>query len=163
MAAGNTYEAIATQTVTGSAAASVTFSSIPSTYTDLVVVVQGLLTTGADNVCLQFNGDTGSNYSVTVLLGDGTSASSFRTSNTSNCGRDVISNIQGNVIYNINNYSNATTYKTVLGRSSATNYGARTSVSMWRNTAAINQIVLFPTAYTFNVGTVLSIYGIKAA
>jgi hypothetical protein len=158
-----TYEPIATQTVSGSAAASVTFSSIPSTYTDLVVVVAGTLTTGADNVCLQFNGDTGSNYSVTTLLGDGSTVSSFRTSNTSNCGRDAMSNVQSNVIYNINNYSNATTHKTVLGRSSATNYGARTSVSMWRNTAVINQIVLFPTGYTFSVGTVLSIYGIKAA
>ena len=162
MAAGNTYEAIATQTL-GSAAATVTFSSIPSTYTDLVIVVAGTLTTGADNVCLQFNGDTGSNYSVTTLLGDGSSASSFRTSNTSNCGRDAMSNIQSNVVYNINNYSNATTYKTVLGKSSATNYGVRASASTWRNTAAINHMVLFPTAYTFNTGTVLSIYGTKAA
>jgi len=162
MPAGNTYEAIFTETL-ASAQASVTFSSIPGTYTDLVIVVAGTLTTGGDNVCLQFNGDTGSNYSVTTLLGDGSSASSFKTSNTTNCGRDVMSNIQSNAIYNINNYSNATTYKTVLGRSNATNYGVRTSVSMWRNTATITSIVIFPTSYTFNTGTVLSIYGIKSA
>jgi hypothetical protein len=47
MPAGNTYEAIATQTL-GSAAASVTFSSIPGTYTDLVLVVAGTLTTGTE-------------------------------------------------------------------------------------------------------------------
>jgi len=158
----STYEPIATQTL-GSSAASVTFSSIPSTYTDLVIVVAGTLTPGADNVCLQFNGDTGSNYSVVTLLGDGSSASSFRTNNTSNCGRDAMSNIQSNVVYNINNYSNSTTYKTVLGRSSATDYGTRTSASMWRNTASITSIVIFPTGYSFNTGTVLSIYGIKAA
>jgi hypothetical protein len=80
MPAGNTYEAIATQTL-GSAAASVTFSSIPGTYTDLVLVVAGTLTTGTENIVMQFNGDTGSNYSVTSLLGDGSTASSFRSSN----------------------------------------------------------------------------------
>jgi hypothetical protein len=59
MAAGNTYEAIATQTL-GSAAASVTFSSIPGTYTDLVLVVaMEHVTTGTENIVMQFNGDTG--------------------------------------------------------------------------------------------------------
>jgi hypothetical protein len=158
----STYEPIATQTL-GSTASSVTFSSIPSTYTDLVVVVVGTLTTGADNVCMQFNGSTGSVYSVTNLLGDGSTAASFRASNITNCGRDVLGTTQGVVTYNINNYSNATTYKTVLGRSGPADYGARTSVSMWRDTSAINQIVFFPTAYTFNTGCVFTIYGIKAA
>jgi hypothetical protein len=64
MAAGNTYEAIATQTL-GSAAASVTFSSIPGTYTDLVIVCTPLrVTAGAEELVFQFNSDTGSNYSI---------------------------------------------------------------------------------------------------
>jgi hypothetical protein len=60
MAAGNTYVAIAEQTL-GTAAASVTFSSISGTYTDLVLVVTGTMTGGPDIRCyMQFNGDTGS-------------------------------------------------------------------------------------------------------
>ena len=157
-----TYEPIATQTL-GSAAATVTFSSIPSTYTDLVAIVTGTLTTGADNVCMQFNGVTGTSYSATAVLGDGSTASSFGAQNLTNCGRDVLGTTQGLVTYNINNYSNTTTFKTVLGRSSLANYGTRTSVSLWRDTSAINQIVFFPTAYTFNTGCVFTIYGIKAA
>jgi hypothetical protein len=158
----STYEPIATQTL-GSTAASVTFSSIPSTYTDLVVVASGTFTTGDDNLCMQFNGSTGANYSVTNIVGDGSTAGSFRTNNTTNCGRDVLGTTQGVVTYNINNYSNTTTYKTVIGRSGPASYGARASISMWRNTAAIDQIVIFSLSYTFNVGTVISIYGIKAA
>jgi hypothetical protein len=98
MAAGNTYEAIATQTL-GSAAASVTFSSIPGTYTDLVVVIAGTLTTGSDNVSFQLNGDSGANYSVTVLTGDGSTASSGRASNLTDGGRMPLDATQGVCTY----------------------------------------------------------------
>ena len=81
MAAGNTYVAIAEQTL-GSAAASVTFSSISGAYTDLVLVSVAGTTTGAPNTFLQLNGDTSTNYSITAIIGDGTSATSGRiTSN----------------------------------------------------------------------------------
>ena len=80
MAAGNTYVAIATNTL-GSAAASVTFSSIPGTYTDLVIVTQAISAT-ADNVGIRFNSDSGSNYSQTWLSGNGTSAISSRYSSS---------------------------------------------------------------------------------
>ena len=62
----NTYEPIATNTL-GSAASSVTFSSIPSTYTDLIVVMNYANSTGLADVFFRFNGDTGSNYSDTIL------------------------------------------------------------------------------------------------
>jgi hypothetical protein len=74
-----TYEPIATYTAP-SAQASYTFSSIPSTYTDLVLVAN--FGKSADTaIKYRVNGDTGSNYSVTALYGDGSSAGSFRTSN----------------------------------------------------------------------------------
>jgi hypothetical protein len=66
VAAGNTYVAIAEQTL-GTAAASVTFSSIPGTYTDLVLVLSVQDASG-NTFALQFNGDTSTNYS-TVLTG----------------------------------------------------------------------------------------------
>ena len=162
MAAGNTYVAIAEQTL-GTAAASVTFSSIPGTYTDLVLVVAGTLTTGTENIVMQFNGDTGSNYSVTSLLGDGSSASSFSSSNITSAGRCAMGTSSSSAIYSINNYSNSTTYKTVLGRGGVTSYGVDARVSLWLNTAAITSIVVFPTSYNLNTGTVVSLYGIAAA
>jgi hypothetical protein len=116
MAAGNTYVAIAEQTL-GTAAASVTFSSISGAYTDLVLVVTGTMTGGPDSVVLQFNGDTGSNYSTTILSGNGSSASSLRVS-TNNGG--LIESAQSNSIIHIMNYANSTTYKTILGRGNAT-------------------------------------------
>jgi hypothetical protein len=66
MAAGNTYVAIAEQTL-GTAAASVTFSSIPGTYTDLVLVISAQDTTN-NSFALICNSDTGTNYSRTRLL-----------------------------------------------------------------------------------------------
>ena len=76
MAAGNTYTPIATTTL-GSAASSYTFSSIPGTYTDLVLVVSGKYstgTTGTTTVQIQVGNtslDTGANYSIVYLNGSG--------------------------------------------------------------------------------------------
>ena len=158
----STYTPIATSTM-GSNTSSVTFSSISGTYTDLVLVVAGTLTTGTDNIVMQFNGDTGNNYSVTSLLGDGSSASSFRSSNIASAGRCAMGTSSSSAIYSINNYSNATTYKTVIGRGGMASYGVDARVSLWRNTAAITSIVVFPTTYQFATGCVLTLYGIKAA
>ena len=84
MAAGATYEPIATTTL-GSAANAITFSSIPSTYTDLRLVGT-FLAPDADysDINVQFNNDTGANYSYTLLLGYGTGTSSVSATNRNN-------------------------------------------------------------------------------
>ena len=173
MAAGNTYVAIAEQTL-GSNAASVTFSSIPSTYTDLVVVMS-LLANGtsnnSDGLRFQLNGDTGSNYSATWLTNSSTSPVSSRESSATKGRVGNISqttNDVGTAIVQFLNYSNTTTYKTVLGRSGNLNSNGDSNVfadvSMWRSTAAINQIVFSSSSgANFPIGTVMSIYGILAA
>ena len=167
MAAGATYEPIATTTVSGSSASDYTFSSIPGTYTDLVLVcnVQG---TGSDpRIGLQFNSDTGTNYSCTYLLGDGSSASSARASNRNQI--DNIINIPaasafGNVIYNIQNYANTTTYKTTLFRQNVASLGAGAEVALWRSTSAISTIRVWAiTSGAFNVGSTFTLYGIASA
>jgi hypothetical protein len=97
-----TYDPIAT-TILGSAAASITFSSIAATYTDLVIVVKG----GCDNGSLrmQFNSDTGSNYSELTMSGNGSTASSSKANNiTSAYLNDTTafnSSLEGNIIFNI--------------------------------------------------------------
>lgn len=169
MPAGNTYEAIATQTL-GSTTSAVTFSSIPSTYTDLVLVCNARAATNA-SMNIQFNGDTGSNYSYTVLDGDGTTASSNRQTNTSAIQLAAWSIAMGSttnpsqVIANIQNYSNATTNKTVLTRSSVVNAsnaaGVDAFIGLWRNTAAITSLTINST--TLSVGSTFSLYGIASA
>jgi hypothetical protein len=165
MAAGNTYVALAT-TTTASSAASVTFSSLGA-YTDLVIVCNGGSSTSAD-LHIQFNGDTATNYSRTVLSGNGTAASSSRQSSVAYYRADSLGYLNTSFpnfvgVVNIMNYSNTTTYKTILSRTNNAGTGVDASVGLWRNTAAITSITLFPDVGTFTNGSTFSLYGILAA
>lgn len=163
-----TYEPIATNTL-GSAAASVTFSSIPATYTDLVLVITPIVT-AATTFGMQYNGvTTGTPYSTTILYGDGTSATSARTSNENviriSYGATSRTTNSGNIIVNIMNYANTTTYKTNLSRDNIASEATGAQVSLWRSTAAINQIVISPNSggTIINTGSTFTLYGIKSA
>jgi hypothetical protein len=163
MPAGNTYEAIATTTL-GSANDTVTFSSIPSTYTDLILV-SNVIPTSSPYIFYRINSDSGSNYSRTQLIGNGTSASSGRFSNESYMYVSTTT-ISGSstFISQFQNYSNTTTNKTVLTRQSDAGGNVSAIVSLWRSTAAINNIVVTTTGYsTFAAGSTFSLYGIASA
>jgi hypothetical protein len=162
MAAGSTYTPIATNTL-GSAAATVTFSSIPGTYTDLYLVANVSNATGDDNFLLNFNGDTGSNYSVTRLYGDGTSPSSSRATNQTIAQIGGFGNTLTMIRANIMNYSNTTTYKTVLTRNDRAANFAGATVDLWRSTAAITTILISTSSYNFSAGSTFTLYGISAA
>jgi hypothetical protein len=159
-----TYEKIATTTL-GSTAASTTFSSISGSYTDLVIIINANSTT-ASSIQMQFNGDTGSNYSRTVLGGTGSAIQSFRQTNTAfiNLSNDSIltSSEKTNQIVHIQNYSNTTTHKTSLSKSNSATYGVDAVVGLWRNTSAITSVTLLVTGNTFTVGSIFTLYGIKA-
>jgi hypothetical protein len=160
----STYTPIATQTL-GSAAASVTFSSIPQGYTDLVLVVSGSGSIGND-VRLQFNSDTGSNYSYTTLSGTGSSAVSARATNETSTPLTYYGGISTtlgatNQIGYLMNYSNSTTFKSVLARANNASSGVDANVCLWRNTNAINTIRVFPPTANFQTGTTVSLYGIQ--
>jgi hypothetical protein len=161
----STYTPIATTTL-GSAAQTITFSSISGAYTDLVLVLSAYGQTGQD-AYLRFNGDTGSNYSDTILRGNGSTASSVRDTSSAGIDMGVISTTSGvftPIIFNIQNYSNSTTYKTALGRISNANSMVTALVGLWRNTAAITQIDLFERTSTgWQIGTTATLYGIAAA
>ena len=165
MPAGSTYSTIATYTLT-SKQASVTFSSIPSTYTDLVLVMMvDDNTSGYDWV--RFNGDSGNNYSRTMVSGNGTSASSGRTTNSS--GYDIGTGDTPPTfplfIMNIMNYANTTTYKTFLSRFNRVSEGVQATVGLWRNTAAITSISINTPigGADLNIGSTFTLYGIAAA
>ena len=164
-----TYEPIATYT-SGSTFSSYTFTSIPGTYTDLILVGNFGTTSGSANVALQVgNGsiDTGNNYSFTHLNGNGTTAASGRVSNTAQIYIDY-SAFAGNTInavytWHIQNYSNTTTNKTVLGRANTASQGTNATVGLWRSTSAINQIKVDPQTTTFLANSTFTLYGIKSA
>jgi len=160
-----TYEPIATYTIP-SATANYTFSSISGTYTDLVIVVTGNSTAAAD-LWMQVNGDTGSNYSTTQLSGTGSSALSQRSANRSpfnvNFNAYMSTTVAANYIIQLQNYSNATTYKTMLARCNNANQAVDATVGLWRNTAAITSVTLIANGSTFATGSTFTLYGIKAA
>ena len=166
MAAGSTYTPIATTTL-GSAQTSYTFSSIPSTYTDLRIVVTGKTNTGTNPVA-QFNGDTGNNYSLNSFGGNGTSASADRRSNQGYAWFGYFAYMDSTTvatgIMDVMNYSNTTTYKTALARFSNAGIATDTTVSLWRSTSAINSILVTTgSANTFSAGSTFTLYGIAAA
>ena len=165
MAAGITYTPIATTTLS-SAATDVTFSSISGSYTDLVLIFEGTATADLD-ICLQFNGDTGSNYSATSIRGDGSTVVSERNSNVSKgITIGIITGTRTMARAFIMNYSNATTYKSVISRVDSTNatYGLMARVGLWRNTAAITSVRFhLDSANAIASGSTFSLYGITAA
>jgi len=174
MPAGKTYEPISTQTLS-TAVATVTFSSIPQTYTDLICLVEGRDSRADfdDGVSIRFNSDTAANYSWMVLGGDGTSGTSTRLNNTTSMLGRIISasataNARSNLILHINNYSNTTTYKTLLERfneppTGGADYFMALVLALWRNTAAITTLSFFSEGGNFNTGCTFTLYGIKAA
>jgi len=152
-----TYTALANITL-GSSASSVTFSSIPATYRDLVLVVVGTATADA-TWGLRFNGDTGSNYPYVEMNGDGASTTSTTSTLTFfRIGRTT--GTQGTTIIQIMDYSATDKHKTGLSRTGPANEIVRAVASRWANTAAITSIVT--NNVTFASGTTLSLYGIAS-
>ena len=166
---GSTYTPIATTTL-GSAAATVTFSSISSSYTDIIVVVNAKASTVTNTYMQVGNGsiDSGSNYSRTGLSGNGSAASSYRGSNqtffycNNNSAPDA-SNFNYVDTIHLMNYSNTSTYKTFLNRANNAGYGVEAQVGLWRSTSAINTILLGTASGTWAVGSTFTLYGIAAA
>jgi hypothetical protein len=159
----STEVAIATQTL-GSAASSIDFTSIGSTYTDLRLVLVTQNTSGG-NLTMRFNGDTGSNYSVTTLFGTGSSALAERT--TSATSLRVMNSLSSSTnwrLAEIDIFSYAgSTFKTELTSISSDDNGSgsvRRTVGLWRSTSAITSISLFYDSGNHSVGTTATLYGI---
>ena len=163
-----TYDRIEARTL-GSASSSVTFTSIPATYTDIVAVVS-MPASGAVTTAIRFNSDTGTNYSTTLLVGSVGGADSYRESNKSyGITGGLVSGLgaNSNFILQIQNYSNTSTLKTAISRSnSVTNAEVGANVILYRSTSAISSISFIDYAggsNTYPIGTTFTLYGIKAA
>jgi hypothetical protein len=161
-----TYRPLATVTL-GSSASSVTFSSIPATYRDLILVVNGETTGGNPTVFARFNSDSGTNYPQVFMWAftsaqSGTNAGTgfFITSSTSLAGARFIGNVS------VMDYSATDKHKTVLSRSGYKNASSidfvEASASKWANTAAITTFAVFTSANNFASGSTFSLYGVIA-
>lgn len=159
----STYTPIATQTL-ASAAASITFSSISGSYTDLIIIASHKATANPNYLYITLNGDTASNYSFTNLSGNGSAAASVRsTSITAGGGGSVAATNFTVSVLNFQNYANTTTYKTMLNRNGTADVGTEVTASLWRSTAAITSILLSYYGNDFATGSSFTLYGIKAA
>jgi hypothetical protein len=168
-----TYEKIATSTLSTSAA-SITFSSISGTYTDLVLVGSAKsLQSGTDTTAIAVNGSGSAIYSRTYLEGNGSTVTSGRQSSQIRVVSDYIMGTSGTAdfgtyIWNFNNYSNTTTKKTILyrGNNTAVSGGWNTSAIVYSvdTTSAITSLVIATSSgQNLAVGSTFTLYGIKAA
>jgi hypothetical protein len=168
-----TFTQIGTAQVVGAGgAASITFTSIPATYTDLVVKLSSRAATGgAVDVLVQFNSDTtGTNYTIRQIQGNGTSVSSSggsgNQSGTSSGSTDTTSTFANSEIY-ITNYrisSNKNFSTDSVTENNATTAYQTLRSGIWNNTAAITSISLVhngganfaqhSTAYLYGVSNV---------
>jgi hypothetical protein len=168
-----TYDAIATTTL-GSAAATVEFTSISGSFTDLILVCAARSARTTDNfntITVQVNGLTTSIYSYTTLSGDGSAVQSTRESNQTSISPVRLSTSASSFtsfdasLIHFMNYSNTTTNKTVLGRGSSMGefYEVYNTACLIRTTNAITSIKLAPAlAGDFVSGSTFTLYGIKA-
>lgn len=160
---------------TPSAVGTLTFSSIPAFYRDLKVVVRGRCDAAAtfEELRLQLNGDTGSNYAhEDIILNNATSSSSGGDPVTYHLigwlpGATAPANESsaGEVV--IYNYRDTTFQKTMMSQggvrtaSGAANLFAVRSTGWWANTAAVTSVTVFLQLGNFVSGTVVSLYGLN--
>jgi hypothetical protein len=148
--------------------ASVVFSGIDQSYTDLVLVANGLITTDAQGIRIRFNGDTNGSYSNTILAGTGTASDFSRDSSitsgrlTYDAGWSTTLADLSQINVSIMNYSNSTTYKTWISRANRASNGVDNILGLWKNTSAITSVTVLPAANSFAAGSTFDLYGIKS-
>ena len=168
----STYTLISSN-VLASSAASVTFSAIPSTYTDLV-----LRGSTRDDIAgvngifkVQFNGDSGTNYSSTQLRGSGSAADTTQSSNYTFIygallnGNTTTSSTFSPFEFYIPSYTSSNYKSSSVNAAQENNTTSpvyRTaSANLWRSTSAITSITFLPNGSNFLTGSSFYLYGIK--
>ena len=163
MPLSSTMTPIATQTLTGDAG-TITFSSIPQTYTDLVLVSVFGASVGMD-IHVRFNGDNNNNYSAIRFFGNGTGGFVSRADDSGiqpRTSTNQVSTVTTILKENIMNYTNTSIFKPVVGRYDYSGQ-VETHAGLWRNTAAITSVSMVSIGQAFVTGSTFTLYGIKAA
>ena len=171
----NTYTLIASSTVGSGGVADITFSAIPSTYTDLSLIVSARSVFGPtvyEDLRLEFNGSGGTAYSTRMVYGDGSSANSASTSSNAKIFWSFFSsdaataNTFGSIQIYIPNYAGSN-YKSISSDSAAETNATATVMALasglWSDTAAITSIKMttsgavnlmqYTTAYLYGISS----------
>jgi hypothetical protein len=174
-AAAGDYESIATVTVGSGGSSSITFSSIPSTYAHLQIrgIARDSRSNAATNLYIQYNSDTGANYTAHSLYGNGSSAvAAFEGTNQTSAlaarvtGNNSASNAFGGFVIDILDYANGNKYKTSrsLAGHEDNSSGAIWFISgLWMSTSAVTSITITPVTSPILQYSHFALYGIKSA
>jgi hypothetical protein len=162
----NTYVKIATATAPLLGSASFDFTSIPATYTDLIVKFSIRELTGTSYTCgIRFNGST-TTYTRIDIRGNGAAASSGSATNIEpivNSSGATASTFGNGEIY-IPNYAGSTNKSSSVdsvSENNATTAIMRMSATLWSTTSAINQITFVPDSGNFAQYSTATLYGIS--
>jgi hypothetical protein len=158
-----TYTTVASYTF-ASAGTVYTFSSIPSTYTDLVLVMSNINSGGATGLNIRINGDTGSNYAYMRMYGSSSTINSDGDTSLSTGGASIgiIDTGVSVVTSNWQNYANTTMFKSIITQHAGPQYND-VYATLWANTTAINSIQFSQGGQNFDIGTNFTLYGILKA
>jgi hypothetical protein len=168
-----TYEPISTVTTTGTPS-TIDFTSIPQTYTDLVLVFVNTGVAGVVGVRTRFNNDSSAIYDKMLVYGQNSSVNRAQQSNQTyyNAIASGLHEFAESWI-NISGYSNTNTFTTLLSRLTGTGDASNSwstrdtrswfDTGRWRSTAAVTSINLSPESGNFAVGTIVTLFGIKKA
>ena len=172
----NSYESIATVTVGGGGSSSISFSSIPSTFTHLQIRLLARTNdtdAGLDYAKLRFNSDSGANYALHQFFGPGATVTSFGNASQNEIWVQRMANdyltagmFAGSIV-DILDYANTSKYKTTRGLGGVDGNGSGRiyfSSGLWQNTNAISSLVITPgSGTTFLQYSQFALYGIKGS
>ena len=160
----STYVPLATITLSATDS-EILFSSIPATYRDLIVVINGS-TSSNTLVWSRINGDTGTNYGYVVMTGSSSVYSSAGTFNVAYLSDGtVLSNTRIMITMQVMDYSATDKHKTALVRSDSTLSGTTAvyaSAHRWANTNAVTSVSVNTNTGSWNIGSTFSLYGIAS-
>jgi hypothetical protein len=169
----NSYESIQTVTVGGGGSASISFTSIPSTYKHLEIraIARTVRATDGDAIYVRFNNDSGSNYSEHRLEGNGSTASATGSASSSSITLNRLaaasntSGIFGATVVSVLDYANTSKYKTLralVGYDANGSGVVALDSGAWLSTTAINRIDFLPLNTTaFAEYSQFALYGIR--
>lgn len=167
-----TFATIQSQTLNNSSTSTVTFSSIPQTFTDLFFICHVRSADSTTGINIRFNGDSASNYAASYFLANNSSVTTaayightsiLATGFSSSATVSGSSNFSP-FIFSVLSYSSSVIKKTTVGQAFAFNstsdHAINISNGAWDSTNAINSVSLIGTG-NFAAGSVFSLYGIK--
>ena len=172
-ASTSSFESIATATGTGSSG-TISFTSIPSTYSHLQVRIlgRGTVASVTQTAVLTLNNDTAANYANHGIIGDGATVQATGNASASNIariysvGNNATADIMSVGIIDIHDYASTSKYKTVrIFTGDDRNGAGRTALSsgLWQSTTAVNRLDIITASANWTTTTTFALYGIKGA